>query len=162
MADFTLPDYDPDVTFNAVGRAISAWETLEAHLSYLYSIFIGKPMLIDALEAYGRENKIFEQRIRGLCGTAEAYFMKQPSQDREGEVDAIISEARRLSIYRHQIAHGIITAIMVAEVANNDQEVEDLFQRGPKFCYCVVPPWYGAIHLTKETRVLPSWLSGHF
>ena len=41
-------DRDLNTLYAAVGRAMSAWETLEANFSYLYSIFVGSPMQVEA------------------------------------------------------------------------------------------------------------------
>ena len=148
MPDFTTPDYDPNVTFNAAGRAISTWETLEAHLSYLYSILVGKPLLIEAMKEYGRTNRIFEQRMRALCDVSEFYFTKQPSQDHESEINTIITEARRLSTYRNQIAHGVVVAIMEALIMEKNEDFDDAAKR-VRYVYCLVPPWHGVFHLNK-------------
>jgi hypothetical protein len=41
-------DRDLNTLYAAVGRAMSAWETLEANFSYLYAIFVGSPMQVEA------------------------------------------------------------------------------------------------------------------
>lgn len=132
-------DQNIDTLYAAVGRAMSAWETLEAHFSHLYSIFVGSPMEVAALEAYGRDARIFRERMTVLKKEAEVYFITSLSQTREGMFDALIDEAGRLSTARHQIAHGIVCSIPIV--------VGDLIQPG----YAMVPPWHAAFHLTKAT-----------
>jgi hypothetical protein len=132
-------DTDPDVTFAAVGRAITAWETLEAHLSYLYSIFVDKPLAFAALDQYGRENKIFNDRMTALCKAGRKYFQRCPSQKKEGEVDSLIAETRRLSVFRHQIAHG---AVIGKEMFHDGEDV---------IAYSIVPASHSIYSLTKTT-----------
>jgi hypothetical protein len=134
-------DIDINITYAAVGRAASAWETLEAHLSYLYSIFIGNPMQGRIMEEYGREGRIFELRMQTLCEAAHAYFLKVPNQEYEAIVDSIILEARRLSIRRHQIVHGIVSSAQIFSSENN------IITPG----FFLVPPLHGVFHLTKNT-----------
>jgi hypothetical protein len=100
---------DREATYAAVGRALSAWETLEAHLSYLYSIFVGRPLAPAALSGYGRENKVFNKRMTALCKAGCKYIQARPAQQSlESELDALIVEARRLATFRNQIAHGVV------------------------------------------------------
>jgi hypothetical protein len=102
-------DEDREATYAAVGRALSAWETLEAHLSYLYSIFVGKPLVPAALSGYGRENKVFNRRMTALCKAGCEYIQARPAQQSlESELDALIVVARRLATSRNQIAHGVV------------------------------------------------------
>lgn len=127
---------DMDAIFAAVGRATTAWETLEAHLSYLYSIFVGKPLDFSALKEYGRKNKIFELRMQALCEAGAKYFQTAPSQPKESELHSLISGARRLAVFRHQIAHGVVDGYERAEGG---------------IVYKLVPPSHGVFHLTKAT-----------
>jgi hypothetical protein len=77
-------DPNIDTLFAAIGRATNAWETLEAHFSYLYSILVGRPMDIAAMKAYGREARIFAKRMEALDHASEQFFVSNPSQEREG------------------------------------------------------------------------------
>ena len=104
-------DVTPEPLFRAVGRAMSSWERLEAHLSYLYSILVKKPMQIEALQAYGRDQRIFDLRMKALKKAADGYEILSPSQERESLLDSLIGEARQLSTCRNQIAHGVVTPV---------------------------------------------------
>lgn len=149
MADFVPGDCDPDITFNAVGRAISAWETLEAHLSYLYSAFVRQPMLLDAIEQYGRETRTFQNRIAHLGRAAAVYFKDQAQ---EAEFHALIAEVEQLHRYRTQIAHGALRAVPVAiPVFNHKGEIGGAVVDGSKYSFTIAPPWYGNPQLSALT-----------
>jgi hypothetical protein len=134
-------DIDINITYAAVGRAASAWENLEAHLSYLYSIFIGNPMQGRIMQEYGREGRIFEMRMQTLCEAAQAYFRRVPHQSHEATFDILVLEARRISIRRHQIVHGF--------VSSSPMFFSDLNIITPGFF--LLPPLHGIFHLTKNT-----------
>src|SRR5258708_4844759 len=98
-----MSDQHEEGVYAAVGRALSMWETLEAALSYTYSIFEGRPVDYELLENYGREAKIFKERIATLELAAEKYFRFRPNQNEECRFAAFIAEAKRLSTFRNQI-----------------------------------------------------------
>jgi hypothetical protein len=128
-------DQDENDVYAAVGRALSMWETLEAALSYTYSIFEERPIDYDLLESYGREAKIFKDRMATLERAAEKYFRFQPNQNEECRFAAFIAEAKRLSTFRNQIAHGI--------VIGKENYASGIY-------YVLVPPSHGYHHLTKR------------
>jgi hypothetical protein len=134
-------DIDINVTYAAVGRAASAWESLEAHLSYLYSIFLGKPTHGRIMQEYGKDGRIFDMRMQALCKAAQVYFRRAPHQSHEATVDSFIFETRRLSIRRHQIVHGF--------VSSSPMFFSELNIITPGFF--LVPPLHGIFHLTKTT-----------
>lgn len=139
------PDPDFDLTYAAVGRAISAWEGLEVLLSHLYSILIYKPREIKIIIDYGTNGRIFKDRIRLLTTAAETYFVGKPDQEKEAKLDEIIGEAIILSIQRHQIAHGLVAKIpFVAPETSGDKTTGH--------GYALVPPWYGFHQLTKHNQ----------
>ena len=139
-------DYNIDRVFAAVGHAITRWELFESQLSYSYSIFIGAPRQIDVLQAYGKEGTIFTNRMETLAKAGEAYFRRSPSQSREGILSNLIAEARSLSIKRHHVAHGVVTAIAVMDP---DRADADGFIWSNNMAFWVMPPWYSALNLTK-------------
>jgi hypothetical protein len=134
-------DIDIHITYAAVGQAASAWETLEAHLSYLYSIFIGNPMQGIIMQEYGREGRTFEMRMQSLCEAAHVYFRRVPNQSYEATVDSLIREARSLSIKRHQIVHGFVSSALMFFSEHS------IIRPG----FFLMPPIYGVFHLTKST-----------
>jgi hypothetical protein len=113
---------------------MTRWETLEAHLSFMYSIFERRPLVYAVIENYGRESKIFRDRIGSLRKSAEKYFQSQPNQQAEARVECLIEEANRLSSFRHRIAHGVVIGLTI------DDHIE----------YRLVPPTHGVFHLTKN------------
>lgn len=91
---------------------------------------------------YGREGRIFTDRMRVLSAAAEHYFVRKPSQAVEGAFDEIVDEAISLSINRHQIAHGLVASIPIVERRGEKEEVRSIG-------YLLVPPWYAFQNLTK-------------
>lgn len=114
---------------------MSKWETLEAHLSFTYSIFEGRPIDHKFIEDYGRENSIFKNRMERLEKSAERYFQSKPDQVQEGRFACLLKQAKELSSYRHNIAHGMVVGL-------------DLPSRQ---VFVLVPPAHGFFHLTKKT-----------
>lgn len=129
MTDTTI-----ESIYVAVGRALTKWETLECHLSYMYSIFDGRPLNIIVLERYGECGSIFKRRMDQLEGAADKYFQSSPNQAEEALVVYCIAEARRLANFRHRIAHGMVVGI--ENVGGNT--------------FCLMPPSHGYFHLTKR------------
>jgi hypothetical protein len=128
-------DQNIDTLYAAVGRAMSAWETVEAHLSNLYSIAVKSPTYMVAMKSYGRDSKIFTSRMSTLAKAAASYFAKHPSQEHEGTLAALIAEARELSTKRNDIAHGIVCSIPIV--------VNENVQPG----YAMVPQLYAVFRL---------------
>jgi hypothetical protein len=129
-----MADTTEESIYVAVGKATTKWETLEWHLAFMFSIFEGKPLNHKTAENYGRESRIFKERMATLRASAESFFRTTPSQHEEGRVECLIQEAERLANYRHRIAHGIVIGV---ETANG------------KF-FRLVPPSHGFYHLTKK------------
>jgi hypothetical protein len=131
---FPMTDKTENSIFVAVGKATSKWETLEWHLAFMFTIFEGKPIDHKTVEAYGRESKIFKDRMSTLRKSAEKYFRANPDQHEEGRVECLIKEAERLANFRHRIAHGIVAGIK----QHNGTD------------YRLMPPGHGFYHLTKR------------
>ncbi|WP_338834607.1 hypothetical protein [Bradyrhizobium septentrionale] len=130
-----MPDTDLKALYAAVGRAISEWETLEAHLSYTYSIFEGRPVDSALLRDYGREARIFRTRMEAVRASAEKYFQSHPNQEQEARFEALVSKAEELSTLRNRIAHGMV----MGQQASPGQTL-----------YSLIPPSHGFHHLTKK------------
>lgn len=134
MGFFAMPDTTEQSIYVAVGQALTKWETLECHLSYMYSIFAGKPVDHIVLEQYGEDGPIFKERMLRIEAAAKKYFISCPNQAEEGRADCFIAEARRLANFRHRIAHGMVIGL----------ETED------GIIFRLVPPSHGYFHLTKR------------
>lgn len=145
MTDISTPDPDINRLFAAVGHCLTTWESLESELSHLYSIFIGKPRQIDALQAYGRDSRIFESRMQSLEMAADDFFVRKPDQSIEGEFTSLLARCRVLAKARHQIAHGIVRAVPVYDEPDKDGWVV------PSVGFCLWPQWYAFVNLTKHT-----------
>ena len=109
--DGVLPpgETDANVLYIAVGRAIHAWEGMEESLARIFAKMTGLPENPYALSDYGSENRRFVDRISAIKQAAHAYFIRNPDQALEGELDSILTAAIDLSIKRHRIAHGHIS-----------------------------------------------------
>jgi hypothetical protein len=136
-------DDDPNVTLGGVGWVLSHWEHLELQFSILSSIFDGRPRTIDAMQEYGKRGRIFDERIQGLEKAADRYFRSAPDQSLEGTLAQLASDARKVSIRRHQIAHGIVSGMMTP----NDPEkiVDGDSSTYMKVNYWVMPPIYAVL-----------------
>jgi hypothetical protein len=90
----TKGDDDQEITYAGVGRVLSQWEMIEVRLGYIYVWLMKRPDEIETVRAYGEGKRNFEGRISGLRQIAEVYFLWNPHQDTEGELDALISMVR--------------------------------------------------------------------
>jgi hypothetical protein len=104
-------DKFPNTTYEAVGRALSAWEELEVNLSHLFGVFSGKdPLSTETYASYGEE-RIFVQRADMLERLASSYFIIKPNQNLEGDFCHLICDTRCFSARRNDIAHGVVRPI---------------------------------------------------
>jgi hypothetical protein len=142
-----LPPLDPspDATFLAVGRALTVWESMELALARLYSVFLKRPYELAAYDEYGRAGRIFAERLRILEKQANAYFFPKPLQEHEMQAKALLLEASNLSIRRHQIAHGMVAGVPVADpdMADEDGWID------PRVMYGLMAPEYAAGRLRR-------------
>lgn len=109
----SIPEGDEyeQVTFSAVGQALTAWERCEDSLSTLYTILDNTPGELGTLMRYGREGKSLQFRLECVRKKGELFFVKSPNQQQEGELAEIIQIFLKLSPLRHRIAHGIVQAL---------------------------------------------------
>lgn len=136
----TLPpgETDPNRLYNAVGRAIHAWENMEEALARLYALMTGLPEQPDALSEYGSENRKFVERLAALKTAGENYFVSFPNQLLEGRLGDLLKEAKELSIKRHRIAHGLITMWGEFQIPDTPGP----FEIPGKILYRWGAPWY--------------------
>jgi hypothetical protein len=147
----TLPpgESDPNQLYNAVGRAIDAWENMEEALARLYAKIAGLPEQPNALSYYGAENRKFIERYEALKSAAEAYFVRCPDQEREGTMYRLLEDARDLSIKRHRIAHGHVTQWGELHFPEN-LERGQRFDLTATFLYRWGAPWYSMTTLRTD------------
>jgi hypothetical protein len=105
-----LDDTERD-TFAAVGHALTCWESVEVGLADLYSLFKGSPSSKSVVGEFGRLYATTVRRLAGLDDAAKRYFIRWPSQEREGDFQLLKKTVERLSIDRHRIAHGLVDRV---------------------------------------------------
>lgn len=121
-------------TYVGVGRVVSRWESVEFDLSRLYSLFVGDSDG-PAMQTYG-EPSIFRDRLARLDEGADRYFAARPSQEHEGTLAALRSNAEGFSARRNEIAHGIVFNLRGLSYFDN------MFGPGESEQYAVIPPLY--------------------
>ena len=102
-------DKSEDITFQAVGAALTQWEWFEGNLSLAFSFLIGVSHgNLAAIRAYGAI-ETFRGRANMIQRAAEVYFRQQPDDIQEAQLTKILNLAlRHLSGKRNEIAHGIV------------------------------------------------------
>ena len=137
---------DPNQLYIAVGRAIHAWEGMEEAFAFLYLVLKGQPENIQALPDYGEENRRFTDRMSALTVAAEEYFVWLPDQNREAEMEDLITTARDLSIKRHRVAHGHITRWSHIKLPRE----RGYHEIAATFLYRWGSPWYSMLTLRTD------------
>jgi hypothetical protein len=98
-------DNSPDLTFAAVGRALSTWERLDLEFAVLYATLLGiSPPEAIKLPEYRNENT-FLGRVGVIERAFDTYSVKHHDQAIEGDADALFTDAPDLSNRRNDIAH---------------------------------------------------------
>ena len=101
-------DADKDSLYRSVGKALSAWEAIEAQLSYLFTQFIypGRDSLASR-RAYGAV-RTFEGRLDMLRAAADVYFAYFPDKSLRTSFKSLAGRAKNYAGRRNDIAHGIV------------------------------------------------------
>jgi hypothetical protein len=106
-------DETNSATFEAVGRATSDWEYLEAYLGLIFGIFVGSLTMTDApMRAYGSV-VAFAGRCGMLKAAAEVFFLDHPHKALEDEFYTLEKHAGNFAARRNEIAHGIVQSHFV-------------------------------------------------
>jgi hypothetical protein len=144
----TLPpgETDPNLLYNAVGRAIHAWENMESALARLYAKMIGLKEDPRALADYGSENRRFIDRLSALNDAKEDYFRLLPDQGREGELSSLLGDTKDLSIKRHRIAHGMISMWGEFHIPQDSKEIA----LESRVLYRWAAPFYSMVNLRTD------------
>jgi hypothetical protein len=101
-------DPSADLTFAAVGRAMTEWEELELYLARLYAKFRGIPPINAIAIPEYRDAANFHTRAKEIGNAATKYFVSHPNQEREGEFKQVLDDIRQLASRRNDIAHGVV------------------------------------------------------
>ena len=101
-------DDNEDVTFAAVGRALTEWARFETALSRLFAGFIA----IDrdskaARRAFGAV-RTFEGRMDMIRAAAISYFSHFPDEPLKATWDDLAKRAKLFGERRNEIAHGAV------------------------------------------------------
>jgi hypothetical protein len=95
-----------DITFTAVGRALSGWETFEEALAALFAIFVGARSYA-GIRAYGSV-LTFRGRSDMIKAAAQTYFLEKPNPPLQAKLRSLQNLADKYSPRRNEIAHGIV------------------------------------------------------
>jgi hypothetical protein len=124
-------DATHDVTFAAVGEALSKWEWFEANLSLVFSCLLGTGYgNMAALRAYGSVES-FRGRANLIEHAAEVYFKYKPNDDLHADLKNLLRTAvNNFSARRNEIAHGIVNPYITIE---NEKTVRKGFVLFPAY-----------------------------
>lgn len=103
-------DDDENQTFQAVGRLMTIWESIEFEFAMLYSIFVGGTFEENSVQEYGKP-RIAKERFDALSKVAAAHFVQIPNQAAEGEFCTLVTAASGFSVRRNEVAHDIVVAV---------------------------------------------------
>jgi hypothetical protein len=143
------------VLFESVGRALMAWEEVEASLAHIYSALTrGTRFHAQANREYGIPDN-FAQRLRGLEVKACRYFVHNPCQKTEGEFSEVVRLAVAYSARRNDIAHGVTRYIHWIVNPGSQESLLGLAGIGT-LQWCVIPPHFKGNKFTKRNR--PSYV----
>ena len=103
-----------DITFRAIGQALSQWEYFEGNLSLTFSYLLGTGYgNLAALRAYGSVES-FRGRANLLEHAAEVYFEFKPNDDLHKLLSGLLKDATsKFSARRNEIAHVIVNQYFV-------------------------------------------------
>jgi len=131
-------DEKADETYAAVGQLLSQWETMEAELSHIYAIAIGKYPQSEAYEDYYDKGRTSKARVERVRCAVQRFSIKYPDQNFEGGISNAMEAVLGFADRRHEVAHGIVRPIQWYGSA-----ITDLATAGSApFQFCLVPPHY--------------------
>ena len=139
-------DADAISTYAGVGRVLSQWEEVEVELSAIYTILRGKHRQLAAFHEYGL-GRIFADRVQIFEKAMEAFFIKRPNQQLEGEMFVILQRVKNLANRRNEVAHGLVRPIQWMRSRRADDP--------PGGQFVLVPSHYNKRKFTPKT--LPTY-----
>lgn len=105
-------DDDPQVTFAAVGNALTQWAHYETALSRLFSAFIALDRDTEAgRRAFGAV-RTFEGRLDMLRATADIYFATFPDATLQTDWVEAQKLGKKYGERRNEIAHGAVLPLL--------------------------------------------------
>ena len=101
-------DAEKDTVFIAVGRALSAWETLESQMARIFGYLVSPEQdSLAARRAYGAV-LTFRGRREMIDAAAKAVFFLSPNASLQKSLKDITFEVGKFAGRRNEIAHGKI------------------------------------------------------
>jgi hypothetical protein len=100
-------DATEDITFAAVGRALTGWEIFEQSFALLFAVILGAQPSYAAMRAYGSV-LTFRGRSEMVKQAAEAHFQQFPNRDVLAQLRQLLKDANNYSPRRNEIAHGFV------------------------------------------------------
>jgi hypothetical protein len=122
-------DTDANALYRSVGRALSAWEFMEAHLGSVYAALTLAPSeryFAPAMRAFGTVTNTFS-RAEMITHAAEAFFFLEYSRAKDEcdvlhtELKEILKHYRGWAARRNDIAHGCVTESGHPDYTRDDQ-----------------------------------------
>jgi hypothetical protein len=138
----TKGDDTDDSTYAGVGRVLSRWEEVEVSLTHIYAAFLGRPHDPKAHRSYMGDGRIFSDRLNNLRSVAGKFFVKNPNQKDEANLDGILDTAQRFSERRNEVSHGIVRPIQWYKTLSSGDSI------GLQFV--LVPPHYNWRKFNKD------------
>jgi hypothetical protein len=111
MAIIPEGDVDPQITYAAVGEALTAWEGFEESLSAIFTVLDGSPGDLEVYRQYGEDGHRFAVRAELIRKAGDKFFRKNPCQKNEGDLTALLTSAIDAARLRNKIAHGIVIEV---------------------------------------------------
>ena len=128
-------DATEEVTFAAVGLALTRWEVMEAGLADLYSILRRAPFDRRVIVGFGQRFSTTVRRLAAVAAAADAFF-PVPDQALEGGLRVLLRRVETLSIDRHRVAHGLVDRVTF-------DHADGTWDSG----FALVVPWYSESRL---------------
>ncbi len=136
----THGDMWEQLTYAAVGRAMSRWEAVEVEFAQLYALLCGGDRFDETLSQEYGEKDNFRARLIGLNARVCRYFIAHPDQRFEAKMRRVLADAGNFSARRNDIAHGIVRPfrwqVMRPQAAGTGDH--------PPFEWCLVPSHFRA------------------
>lgn len=111
-------DIDEKALFDAVGRALTEWETLEVECAKIFAVFVSanhkKAYHAPAVRAYGTITSA-DTRFKMLQVASESYFAKRPAKRTsfQKQWNDMLGEYKQYKDRRNEIAHGLVQRVFI-------------------------------------------------
>ena len=119
-------DFDEEVLFAAIGRALTEWEKVETACAELFAVFVSVSQKSNhtapAIRAYGTVTS-YQGRCEMIKAAAAAYFhnRKKKAAEFTKPLNEIIVACLGFSGRRNEIAHGQVSVVYYSRNGNSKQ-----------------------------------------